>query len=246
MTRTAIIIGASSGIGAALAESLARRGHDLGLTGRRTERLQALADQLRERFGIRTEVRYLDVCDIAAVHPVLLELSATLGGLDLLVANAGRTGRRRAGNGRIDIDRDILDTNLMGAIACIDAGMAIFKQQGRGHLVGISSISAFIGLPGSAAYSASKAALTNYLQALRCELGKGDIHVTTIHPGFVITELTPDMEKYPFAAKPEVVAEGICAAIERRAKEATVPRWPWAPLMPILKRLPDSLIRKAF
>ena len=91
------------------------------------------------------------------------------------VSNDHASSARRSGNGQLEVDRQVIETNLLGAIATIDAGVALFKTQGKGHIVGISSISAFVGIPGSAAYSASKAALTNYLSALRTEVGHQEI-----------------------------------------------------------------------
>src|SRR5690554_8210080 len=91
----------------------------------------------------------------------------------------------------------------MGAIATVDAAVAIFKDQGHGQIVGISSFSAFIGILGSAAYSASNAGCSYYLQAARTELCNRNIQVTCIHPRFIQTDLSPNMEKYPFVIKPD-------------------------------------------
>lgn len=246
MSKTAIIVGASSGIGAALAEELARRDYRLGLMARREDKLREVADGISRRHGVVVLTRTVDVRETASVQPAIADLAADLGEVDLLIANAGIIGARRSGNGHLEVDRQIMETNLMGAIATIDAGVGLFKAAGRGHIVGISSISAFVGIPGSAAYSASKAALTNYLAALRTEVGHKGLRITTIHPGFVATELTPNMEKYPFVAQPEAVAREICEAVARGAKEAIVPRWPWAALMPALRLLPDAIIRRVF
>jgi len=246
MSKTAIIVGASSGIGAALAEELARRDYRLGLMARREDKLQEVAEGISRRHGVIVLTQTVDVRDAASVQPAIRALAEQLGDVDLLIANAGITGARRSGNGLLEVDRQIIETNLMGAIATVDAAVGLFKTRGKGHIVGISSISAYIGIPGSAAYSASKAALTNYLSALRTEVGHKGIRITTIHPGFVVTELAPNMEKYPFAARPEAVAQEICRAIARGAKEAIVPRWPWTVLMPAMRFLPDAVMRRIF
>lgn len=246
MNKTAIIVGASSGIGAALAEELAGRGYRLGLMARREDKLKEVAEGLSRRHGVVVLTQALDVCAGAEVRPAISQLAEDLGGADLLIANAGIIAARRSGDGHLEVDRQVIETNLLGAIATIDAGVALFKAQGHGHIVGVSSISAFVGIPGSAAYSASKAALTNYLSALRTEVGHKGIRITTIHPGFVATELTPGMEKYPFVAQPAAVAKEICNAIVKGVKEAIVPRWPWAAMMPVMRFLPDALIRRIF
>lgn len=246
MSKTAFITGASSGIGACLAHELAARGYQLGLFARRTELLETLAAELRQKHGVQVEVAALDVCAQARVPGIIHDMSERFGGFDMLIANAGIIGARKSGDGDIAVDRRVIETNLLGAIATIDAAVAQFKQQGHGQVVGISSLSAFRGIPGSAAYSASKAALSNYLDALRIEmLGKG-IKVTAIHPGFVQTNIAPGMEKYPFAAKPEKVAKEIANAIEKGAKNAIVPRYPWAFILPTMRFVPDSILKKIY
>lgn len=242
----AIIVGASRGIGAALARELAARGYRLGLLARNREQLAGLAGELAARHQVQVEFDTLDVSDQAAVAPTLQRLFATLGTVELVIANAGITGVRKAGDGHLEKDRRIFETNLMGAIAVIDAAVARFRQQGSGHVAAISSISAYRGIPGSGAYSASKAALTNYLEALRMELADKGIAVTVVHPGFVKTDIAPNMEKYPFAADPEKVAREIAAGLQRRRKNLIVPGLPWRLLLPALRLLPDSVMRKVF
>jgi short-subunit dehydrogenase len=245
MTTTAIIVGASRGIGAALARELAARGMQLGLLARNREQLEALAAELRQN-GTRVETASLDVCESERVQPVLQDIMQRFGKVDVVVANAGVSGWRRAGDGNVDADRRIIETNLLGAIAVIDAAVAWFKQQGGGQVVGISSLSAFRGIPGSGAYSASKAALSNYLQALRMELAGKGITVTAVHPGFVKTDIAPGMEKYPFVAEADKVAREIADGIVRRKKTLIVPGFPWRLLLPALKWLPDSVVKKVF
>lgn len=241
-----VIVGASRGIGAALAREFAVRGARLGLLARNGEQLAALAAELRQQFGVSVETATLDVCEHARVPTVLQDLLQRLGRVDVVVANAGVLGWRRAGDGQVDIDRRIIQTNLLGAIAVIDAAVAYFKQQGHGHVVGVSSISAYRGIPGSGAYSASKAALSNYLEALRMELAGKNIAVTVVHPGFVKTDIGPHMEKYPFAAEPAAVAREMADGIARRKKNLIVPRFPWRAILPALRLLPDAVVRKVF
>lgn len=240
-SRTAIIVGASRGIGASLARELAARGYQLGLLSRNQEQLQQLAGELRAAHGITVETGALDVCEQASVAPAMKHMITAFGTVDLVIVNSGVTGVRKAGDGNIAEDRRIIETNLLGAIAVIDVAMAQFKQQGRGHLVGISSVSASFAIPGSGAYSASKAALTNYLEALRLEVSKRQIDVTIVHPGFVNTDIAPGMEKYPFVATPEKVAKEIVDGIEKKKKNMVVPRFPWSLIMPVLHLIPDSI-----
>lgn len=246
MTKTVLIVGASRGIGASLAREFAARGATLGLLSRSHDQLQALAAELRQQFGVRVEAATLDVLDGNSIQPIMQGMLQRLGLVDVVIANAGVTGWRRSGDGNVAEDRRIIETNLLGAIAVIDAAVAHFKQQKGGQVVGISSISAFRGIPGSGAYSASKAALTNYLEALRVELASKNIAVTVVHPGFVKTEIAPGMDKYPFAAEPAKVAQEIVDGIERGKKNLIVPGFPWRMLLPAMRVLPDALLKKVF
>lgn len=243
---TVIIVGASRGIGASLARELASRGCQLGLLARNREQLDTLAAEIRAHYGVQVETATLDVTAQEEVAPVLDSLMQKFGKVDVVIANAGVLGWRKAGDGNLAEDRRILETNLFGAIAVIDAAVAKFKQQKGGHIVGISSISAYRGIPGSGAYSASKAALTNYLEALRMEVGARNIAVTIVHPGFVKTDIGPGMEKYPFAADPAQVAKEIADGIARRRKNLIVPRFPWSLMMPAMRLIPDALMKKVF
>lgn len=245
MSQTVIIVGASRGIGASLAREYAARGASLGLLARSHDALESLASELRAG-GVRVETATLDVADRDAVAPVLNALMDRLGNIDVVIANAGVLGWRKAGDGNVAEDRRIIETNLLGAIAVIDVAVARFKAQGQGRVVGISSISAYRGIPGSGAYSASKAALTNYLEALHLELSGKGIGVTVVHPGFVKTDIGPNMEKYPFAAEPAQVAREIVDGVARGKANLIVPGYPWRLVLPVLRLLPDAIMKKVF
>ncbi len=247
MNQRIIITGASSGIGKALAQAYAAQGFDIGIMARRATELALLCDELKARYPTQQFLfECVDVSDLPEVAPSIEKLSERLGGLDIFVANAGTIGVRRTGSGDLSVDLAIFNVNLLGAIACIDAATAIFRKQKHGHLVGISSFSAFVGIPGSAAYSASKAALSNYLQAVRTELSGKNIQVSCIHPGFINTDLSPNMEKYPFVIPADKAARAMVKAIARKCKNTTVPAWPWALLRYVLPLLPDSVLKKIF
>jgi hypothetical protein len=248
MKKSVVITGASSGIGAALAHEFASRGYNLALCARRTDKLASLKSALSEKYAdIQLITTALDVNELETVPLVLNEITKVLGTIDIVIANAGITGVRRTGSGDLSIDKNILQTNLFGAIATIDAAVAIFRQQGFGHIVGMSSFSAFRGIPGSAAYSASKAALTNYLQAVGTELfRKKDIKVTAIHPGFIRTEIDENIDKFPFVIDADKAAKTMANAIEKGKSDVVVPRWPWAALRSVMPKLPEFVIAKIF
>lgn len=242
MQKNVVITGASSGIGEALAERFASQGYNLGLAARSVDKLDVLAKKILQKYSVRIETVYLDVSDDASIPVVLDELVQRLGGMDILVANAGITGSRRSGRDDLSIDKKIFQTNLMGAIATLDAATKIFLAQGYGHLVGISSVSAFTPIPKSAAYSASKAALTNYMNAMRLELAGNHIAVTVIHPGFINTHLVPKMDKYPFVIDADVAAKQMVHAIERQQTNPIIPALPWKGVKVLFQVIPDSLM----
>lgn len=247
MSQRVIITGASSGIGEALAHRFAANGFDVGICARRKQKLDNICQTLKRQYpDQRFYTQTLDVNQLDQVSSRIAELAEQLESVDIVIANAGITGKRRTGNGDVDRDAHILQTNLLGSIATIDAAIAIFRQQDFGHLVGISSFSAYRGIPGSAAYSSSKAALSNYLDAVRTEFHKKRIKITTIHPGFIATDISQDMDKYPFVISAQRASELIYRAIKTGKKEATVPRWPWAPLKHIIKVLPAATLARVF
>ncbi|MHA6493678.1 SDR family NAD(P)-dependent oxidoreductase [Pseudomonas borbori] len=239
-----LLTGASSGIGAALARELASRGYDLALAARREDSLQTLAAELRSRFGHQVAVLPLDVTDYAACQDVVGLAANALGGLDGLIANAGIALVGKAGGGHFERVRLTLETNLIGAIACLDTAAAYFRQQGHGHLVAIASVAGKRGLPHSAGYSASKAGLISYMEATRAELRGKNIDTTLLLPGFIDTPLNSDMASRPFLIGVERGARLIATHIDKRASSAYVPGWPWAVLGRLLPYLPTWMIAK--
>jgi len=237
-TRTAVIIGASSGIGEALARELNRAGWRLGLFARRVERL----DALREALGPATIVRGLDVGqrDAAAIVEQALD---ELGGADLVIVSAGTGHNNRDLHWELDVDT--VTVNVLGFMAVAQVAMRHFLTRGHGHLVGISSVGALRGNHAGAAYSASKAFQSVYLDGLRDLAGHSGrpIAVTEVQPGFVDTAMMkPDSPLSPavrklLVASPAKAARQILRAIEKRRKHVYVTRR-YALVAFVLKRLP--------
>lgn len=244
MGKTVFITGASSGIGRALAAELARRGHDLFLTARRLDALEGLREEILAPHPERTvAVRALDVTDYADIPRALEEASSLLGRLDIVVANAGLGNSGRVGAGNVDRARRIVETNLIGAIATIDAAVVLFRNQdGGGQVVGITSVAGARGLPGSSSYSASKAGLAAYLDAVQAETYREPIVVTTISPGYIDTPINRDVKSRPFVIDVEKGARSIANLIERGVRYATVPRMPWTLLAPAMRVAPTSML----
>jgi short-subunit dehydrogenase len=241
--KTVFITGASSGIGRALALELARRGHDLFLTARRLDALEELRSEIATADPARrVEVRQLDVTDDREVAAAIFEAKEALGRCGIVVANAGLGNSGWVGEDGVERARQIVETNLIGAIATIDAAVALFRRQGGGQIVGVASVAGVRGLPGSASYSASKAGLATYLEAVRAETYREPITVTTIAPGYIDTPLNRDMKSRPFLIDVDSGARTMADLIERHVRYATVPRFPWTVLAPLLRVLPTSLL----
>ena len=216
-----IIIGATSGIGRALAKFYAEVGNRIGIVGRRVELLESLRAEQPDKFVSQQ----LDVTEIASVEDKLNKLADELGGLDLLIISSG-TGEL---NPTLDfvVERPTLETNVLGFTAVADWAYRYFEKQGAGHLVGITSIAALLGEAEAPAYSATKAFQVNYLEALRNRAKKGGrkIVVTEIRPGFVDTDMAKGDGKF-WVAPVEKAAKQIARAIQKRRKIAYITkRW---------------------
>lgn len=243
MSHSVMITGASSGIGAALAYELAARGHDLALCARRLEKLEALRTAIRQHHpAIQVEIQALDVTQYDRVALVLERMAEALGGLDTVVVNAGIGLGEKIGKGQFAKCLRTVETNLLGAIATVDAAVQHFQTRGRGHIVGISSILAFRGLPRNAAYSASKAGLATYLQAVRPYVRRKGIDITIFYPGFIDTPLNDMLPQRPFLISAEKGAQLMADRMARKVKSAMIPSWPWALAKWVLRIVPDRVI----
>ncbi|HEY2772781.1 MAG TPA: SDR family oxidoreductase [Candidatus Binatia bacterium] len=242
MAKRVFITGASSGLGEGMAREFARRGHALAIAARRIDRLEALATELRSLGAADVFVRSLDVTILEDVPAAIEESAAALGGLDIVVANSGIGGPTPIGKGRFAAARSIIETNLLGAMATVDAAVELFYRQGSGHVVGISSVAAVRGLPLQGAYSASKSGLSRYLEALRAEVAGKGILVTDLAPGFIDTDLNRHMPTRPFVVSAEKGCAELVSLIEAGSSFAYVPRVPWTLVAQLLKVLPSRLL----
>jgi short-subunit dehydrogenase len=247
MTRQKILItGASSGLGAGMARKFAAKGRDLALCARRTDRLDELRAELLERHaGITVAVAALDVNDHDQVPKVFAELSDALGGIDRIIVNAGIGKGARLGSGKLWANKATVETNLVAALVQIETAIEMFTAAGGGHLVLISSVLANKGVPGvRAAYAAGKAGLSSLGESLRAEYAKGPIKVTVIEPGYIESEMTAKADTTTLMVDNDAGTTAMVDAIEREPGRAAVPRWPWAPLVQVLRLLPPQLAAK--
>jgi short-subunit dehydrogenase len=240
-----LITGASSGLGEGMARRFAARGRDLALAARRTDRLEALREELLAAHpGVRVEVAALDVDDPDAVAAVVPELADRLRGLDRVIANAGIGKGASVGTGKASANRATLATNVLGTHATCEAAMELFRAQGAGHLVVISSVASIRGMKGTRnAYGASKAALNALAEGIRSDVLGSRIVVSTILPGYIATDINAG-RRGPFTAGLDQGVDALVAAIEREPAKAYVPGWPWRPVSALLRALPLAAVRR--
>lgn len=181
------ITGATSGIGENLAYQYASQGAILGLVGRRSN----LLAQIKSKIKTPCDIYALDVTDEAKVQKAALHFMKKYGVPDIVIANAGvSTGTLAGEKEDLSTFKRVIDINLYGVMHTFLPFIPAYKKQKAGQLVGIASVAGIRGLPGSGAYSTSKAALINYLESLRIEMKPFGIYVTTIAPGYIHTPMT--------------------------------------------------------
>jgi len=243
--KTFCITGASSGIGLQLARELAKRGHHLALLARNEKVLSEAIDQLSRLYPSQRFVKaVVDVRDYSQVEHCILTLDQQMGPFDVVVANAAIASSSPIGHGGFEQPRAIIETNVIGAMATIETAMTLFRQRNHGHIVGISSIAGERGLANNGAYSASKAAMSRYLEALRGETHTSPIQVTEIEPGFIDTPINRELKRRPFVITVERGSRMIANHIEQATPLAVVPYFPWAAVRWLLKLLPGFILAR--
>jgi NAD(P)-dependent dehydrogenase (short-subunit alcohol dehydrogenase family) len=242
--RRAIVVGASSGIGAAIARQLVHEGYHVAALARRAEQLRTLAEEcapLARSNGGALRVHVHDVHETGEV-PTLLERAAReLGGVFLLVYAAAvmpETGRDEYDTEK---DLDQIAVNLSGCIAWCNVAASLFRTQRDGTIVGISSIAGDRGRKGNPAYGTTKAAMNTYLEALRNRLAESGVHVCTIKPGFVDTAMTKGKKTFWMISAEEAARLTLDAA-RRRANVRYVPRRWWL-VGTVIRAIPSFLFR---
>ena len=244
--RRAIVVGASSGIGAALVRQLIREGYAVAALARRREELDRLEDEagiLGDESGGRIVTRAHDVQDTGAVPDLFEELVRELGGLDLLVYAAGVMPAN--GEREYDTAKDLftLAVNTGGCIAWCNPTAHLFTTQRSGTIVGVSSIAGDRGRKGFPVYCTSKAAMNTYLEALRNRLSEVGAHVCTIKPGYVATRMTEGMDGLFWVATPEEAAASILKAARRRANTRYVKRRWWL-VGTVIRSIPSFVFKR--
>jgi short-subunit dehydrogenase len=222
--QVAIVTGASSGLGWELAKTLAARQCAVGLVARRKDRLEALVQEIQAAGG-KAAYACADVSDRAQTVSSIGALREQLGPIDLLIANSGVGMPTLLEPMNTEEIETMFKVNMLGVVYSIEAVLPEMLARGKGHLAAISSLAAYLPMPGESAYCASKAAVNVYMHCLRFQLRKRGIHVSTICPGFIETPMTAANEfKMPWLLKADRAAQLIVRALERKKK---VYNFPW-------------------
>jgi short-subunit dehydrogenase len=236
--RSALITGASSGIGAALAKHLATQGTEVVLAARREPALRELAETI-EAAGGKATTELLDVSDPERTEARIRELDQ-VHAFELVIANAGIGGSKWSGKLSFADCKPIIDVNVGGMVATLTGALPGMVERKRGHLVGISSVAQYRGLPRAATYCASKAFVSVFLESLRLDLHGTGVDVTDVRPGFVETPMTEVVKFLPFLVDVDQAAKTIAKAIERKRKVLVFPA-PMAALGHLLERMPAAI-----
>jgi short-subunit dehydrogenase len=241
--QVAVITGASSGIGWALARRLAAEGCKVGLLARRLEKLEVLAQEIRDAGGTAA-VAAADVQDREQALEAVKQVATQLGPVDLMIANAGVGMPTLVEPMNVTDIEQMIRVNILGVVYALEAALPSMLQRGRGHLAAVSSLAAYKGLPGESAYCASKAAVNAFMESLRIQLRGRGIAVTTICPGFVLTPMTEINEfRMPFVMSADAAARRIVRALHRRRKVYNFP-WQLSLLMKVTRWLPDWVLAR--
>lgn len=236
----ALITGASSGMGRGLAMRLAADGYRVGLVARRAQALEELETDIRSAGGEAIALQ----CDVSvreAMRAAVERCRRELGDIDLLVANAGRSEMTLVDTLDSGMIERLMGVNFFGVVYAVEAVLPGMLSRGRGHIVGVSSLAGYGGLPRTAGYSAAKAAVTKFLESLRVDLRGRGIDVTVISPGYVRTPMTDrNLHYMPFLVELDDAVTLIHRAIVRRSRAYQFP-WPLASLMWVGQIFPRRL-----
>ena len=244
------ITGASSGIGNALAHEYAKRFSDTGaiisLAARRSEHLQQLANELQNQYNITCAIYPLDVRDATALEAAAQDFIARFGAPNIVIANAG-VSRGTLTELKEDIAafQAIFDINVLGMMHTFQPFIAAMKQAGAkgetAQLIGVASVAGIRGIPGSGAYSASKAAVISYCESLRTEMQHFNITVSTIAPGYIRTPMTGiNQYKMPFLMDADVFAYKFANAVEAKRRFVVIP-WQMGWVVRLMRLVPPLL-----
>lgn len=236
----AIVVGASSGVGEAIALRLARAGAHVAIVARREDELRRVAKEDPERLHPYVH----DVSDLDGTTALFERIEANLGGVDTLVYAAGVMPGVEEGEYSFEKDRAMITVNVLGAMAWMNLAAARFEAARSGTLIGISSIAGERGRRGNPGYCTSKAALTTYLESLRNRCSRYGVNVVTIKPGFVDTAMTRGMKGLFWVISADEAARRTLAIAQRGRSSAGFVPARWSLVALIVRMLPSFIFKR--
>jgi short-subunit dehydrogenase len=241
----AIVVGASVGIGAALVHELAHAGYSVAAVSRREAELQQMATAINTAAtGPNRVLTYThDVADFEAIPALFQTIAGDLGGLDLIIYNAGVMPAVAPDEYSFEKDKLMIDVNLLGAMAWLGQAAVRFSRAKKGRIVGISSIAGDRGRRQNPGYNVSKAAFTTYLEALRNRLSQHGVTVTTIKPGFIQTAMLDNAPRVFWVISAPEAARQIMRAIRHKRQSVYIP-WRWGLVSLVMRMIPSVIFRR--
>jgi len=242
--KRAVVVGASSGIGAAVARRLAAEGFIVAVLARREEKLAELCAEINAAAGETRAAAYRhDVTDFGSVAATFQTILKDLKRIDTLVFVAGKQVHLETTEYNFEKDQKMIEINLLGAIAWFTQAAALFDRMGEGQIVGISSVAADRGRVKNPGYNASKAGMSTYLEGLRNRLTRRGVNVLTITPGFVDTDELKGSGMTFLVIPPEKAAADIWRAMKKRRQLVYTP-WIWRYIMLVIRNIPSVIFRR--
>ena len=239
----AIVVGASSGIGAACAVELAKRGYQIALVARRQEELETVAEKCDKVAGKSVTRVYLhDVMNITEVPELFDRIGEEMGGIGLVIYASGTMGKRDVEGYDTLNDAQIVAVNLMGAIAWLNEAADLFTRLKSGTIIGVSSIAGERGRRKNGVYGATKAGFSQYLESLRNRLSQYGVRVVTIKPGYVDTEMVKSIKDPLWLISAEEAGRRIVESASRGPETLFVPRR-WGLVAWVMRNMPSEFFR---
>jgi short-subunit dehydrogenase len=241
--RNVVVVGAASAIAEALARRLAARGAAFVLAGRDSERLDAIADDLRVRGASLARAAHLDVGELGTHAAFVDEARAALGRIDVLVIAHGTLPDQRACQASVERTIAEINVNFTGTVSLLTLFANAMEAQRSGTICVITSVAGDRGRASNYLYGAAKGGVTRFLQGLRHRLAAVGVAVVDVKPGFVDTPMTRDFPKGALWASPARVARDIERAVDRGTAEVYTP-WFWRGIMLVVRSLPNALFHR--
>lgn len=238
-----VIIGATSAIAESVAKRYAKSTNRFLLVGRDERKLEIIAKDIVVRGAQSAEILQLDLDQQDSYERCVEESNKVLASVDLLLIAHGVLGDQQKAEEDVGHMLQIMQTNALSTMALLTLFANKMEQQGNGTIAFISSVAGDRGRPSNYVYGASKAVVTTFLQGLTARLAKKGVNVLTIKPGFVDTPMTAEFDKGLLWVKPEIIAEGIESAINKKKNAVYLP-WFWKIIMAIIIHIPQRIFNK--